>query len=864
VAEPFDGYAEWLGVATTSRPLTHYQLLGLSDFESDPAKIAAAADVALARVRRCQPGNHLAQWQQILDELSMAKLVLCNGARKGQYDGQLRSQLGAQRGKPAPGAATSQAAAGARPRAAPEYAMPPGAAAHGRPGAAPSPAPPASPPQRDLLPPGMGGQPAPAAPTGFGGPSAPAAGFTGAVGPVGYPPASAPPGPGSYPQPNYPQPSYPPASPAGFGPAQPQYSPPQPQAPGYGGAAGQPQFYPGAAPGGAYPQQPGYPPGAGQHGGQQPPGQPHTAQPPYGAQQPYRAPDGSAAGAGPAGYDPAAEAPASRPVPQSPAADAPARAAARRPAETEQVIVRPSTRAPSGSRGESKSSKKQPQGFLSGLSSAQPKHLIIGSVGALALIVTLIILTSPGSPPPEDESAVVAQAERRSHRNPLAAKPPEESEPAKPAGGPVIEYTASDAGSNSPPPSKDRSSHPSPSTEMTSASSELTPPKPAKRKPAEHSAAKAADEHAKKPKADADQMASAATGSGKPASEAMTPDSSSSAAPDAAGAMSDVADPQRAAALEAELVKARGALAARNVPLARDALSAARPLVHTREQRERYEQMQMLLKYVEGFWNDVRKSMAALQPTEEIKIGSTIVAVVSADDKELVVHRGGKNDTYTLDKMPGGIVRMLAERWYRQNDPVNKIYLGAFQLVDPNGEIAEARRLWEEATRGGASAEPLMSLLDLPKAAPLAAGAGRAAAADEKPDKAALSQAEKAFKDKYGPQIRAADDAQKKLDLVDKFLEESTKAEQASERATFFREACDLVAKVARTSNNEEASTAAAKKAIELIDQGIEDKRLDAVKPLGAAAVLAARKSKDDELIKQANERNRHLIEALK
>ena len=35
---------------------------------------------------------------------------------------------------------------------------------------------------------------------------------------------------------------------------------------------------------------------------------------------------------------------------------------------------------------------------------------------------------------------------------------------------------------------------------------------------------------------------------------------------------------------------------------------------------------------------------------------------------------------------------------------MNKIYLGAFPGGGSCGELAEARRLWEEATRGGASA----------------------------------------------------------------------------------------------------------------------------------------------------------------
>ena len=93
------------------------------------------------------------------------------------------------------------------------------------------------------------------------------------------------------------------------------------------------------------------------------------------------------------------------------------------------------------------------------------------------------------------------------------------------------------------------------------------------------------------------------------------------------------------------------------------------PLAHGREQREQFEQVQLLAKFVEGFWKDIRKSMSGLQTSEESKIGSTTVAVVSADENELVLHRAGKNDTYTLDQMPAGLVRLLAERWYRQDDP---------------------------------------------------------------------------------------------------------------------------------------------------------------------------------------------------
>ncbi len=78
-------------MTSPSRPLNHYQLLGLREFESDPGKITAAAETSLVRLRTVQPGERRDEWERILDELSVAKLVLSDSARRGQYDGQLRA-----------------------------------------------------------------------------------------------------------------------------------------------------------------------------------------------------------------------------------------------------------------------------------------------------------------------------------------------------------------------------------------------------------------------------------------------------------------------------------------------------------------------------------------------------------------------------------------------------------------------------------------------------------------------------------------------------------------------------------------------------------------------------------------------------
>src|SRR5580698_718860 len=95
VTEPFDPYVEWLGLRATNRPLSYYQLFALDDFEDDPQRIAAAADSALARVRSVRPGGERKRWQQLLDELLLAKLCLMDPSRKLQLDRQLRSPQGA-------------------------------------------------------------------------------------------------------------------------------------------------------------------------------------------------------------------------------------------------------------------------------------------------------------------------------------------------------------------------------------------------------------------------------------------------------------------------------------------------------------------------------------------------------------------------------------------------------------------------------------------------------------------------------------------------------------------------------------------------------------------------------------------------
>ena len=92
----FDPYHRWLGISPKDRPANHYRLLGVDVFESDLDVIESAADRQMTHVRSFQTGQHAKLTQQILNELSTAKVCLLNKEKKSTYDKQLRAELASQ------------------------------------------------------------------------------------------------------------------------------------------------------------------------------------------------------------------------------------------------------------------------------------------------------------------------------------------------------------------------------------------------------------------------------------------------------------------------------------------------------------------------------------------------------------------------------------------------------------------------------------------------------------------------------------------------------------------------------------------------------------------------------------------------
>jgi hypothetical protein len=95
VADSFNPYRDWLGLAKGQRPTTHYGWFGLKPLESDADVIRKAISRLVAKVRGLDPGNRKRELQEIVKALSAAKACLTDPAAKAAYDAQLRAGGGA-------------------------------------------------------------------------------------------------------------------------------------------------------------------------------------------------------------------------------------------------------------------------------------------------------------------------------------------------------------------------------------------------------------------------------------------------------------------------------------------------------------------------------------------------------------------------------------------------------------------------------------------------------------------------------------------------------------------------------------------------------------------------------------------------
>lgn len=95
MADAFDPWYTWLGIPPSEQPPNHYRLLGVRLFEDNADVIENAADRQMAHLRTFQTSKHGKFSQQLLNDMSAAKLCILNPQKKANYDAALRERLAA-------------------------------------------------------------------------------------------------------------------------------------------------------------------------------------------------------------------------------------------------------------------------------------------------------------------------------------------------------------------------------------------------------------------------------------------------------------------------------------------------------------------------------------------------------------------------------------------------------------------------------------------------------------------------------------------------------------------------------------------------------------------------------------------------
>lgn len=917
----FNPYRDWLGVETASGQPNYYELLGLPPFESDADRILHAADQRLNLVRKIRPGQHIDQWQRVLDELVDIRRLMTDLDKKRHYDDQLRRQQGLGGGLSAaivPANPTQQdsdvqvspvknllpptaeelarEAAENAARVASIAAMPSTPTLSAGPAAGPSPA-----PASLASPPWQPGQPVVSSPqqtaggygnipygTGFG-PVIPASYGQGA----GGPPAAAFPAPpgvvgGPFVQP---QASAPPMPVPGM----PAYSQASQYAQSPYGVAGQIPSAPAQSPGG-FPVQTPY--------GNVPAVAPGMSGNPYGAapvQQPLWGNATAAPAAAGIGWGGTASAvpgaygtPSPMPGYASPTGIPPGPAPMALPVGRSVPAGNPMAPVGAGAQtfpafGSSfgnvatatldepapavAAAPTSTGALISGRRRSSQSTMIASAFAAIVGVVVLFVVlqmmnkdrTSPTTP--EGADSLAAQ-----NANSAQSKAPDNAAP-QPINTNVPPISLPKPGpkpNGEPRPAAD----PAPSAEPPNDASN-DKPQPAPANPDNSKPAPPADAM---PKPMPEQ---------KPVKPEPIPNPTQVAPPTPEAAIAEMTK---------ALAAAKAALFARNAGEAKVQLTVAASLAKAPDHVAMVKRLETLTHFVGEFWKGVADGMKQLDGVDELVVRDLRVRVVEFADGEITIRAGGKNLRYITDDVPSGLAEVLFERVRDMKDPLNKMSKGAFHATDKNRGLDSARRIFQEAQLLGGDVEELLAVLDDKydvKNPPVARAVPKK---QHLPDPSAMSEATTKIKAKFGKDIAAAHTAQQKYDLAKRLLEEAAMPlETEALRMAIFNEARDLAANAhlaqltvqvidetekwfeidvlatkfdalskAAVKASPQASRDIALECLQLTDQAEEAKRLDLADKFVRVAGGAARASRDTALAKRATDRAKEIQKVFK
>ncbi|GAB6166011.1 hypothetical protein JCM19992_20110 [Thermostilla marina] len=203
------------------------------------------------------------------------------------------------------------------------------------------------------------------------------------------------------------------------------------------------------------------------------------------------------------------------------------------------------------------------------------------------------------------------------------------------------------------------------------------------------------------------------------------------------------------------------AMAERNPDVARARLNALAATVRDDRGRNVVRSLDQLLNHLEEFWRALAQGVARLEGGEEFAIGETYIIVVDSTPRELTIRAAGQNRTYLIRDIPDVLIRLIVRRTFATDPQTQSIY-AAYLAVDPKGDPAQARRIWETAQRQGVDTHWLIEAL---RFAP-AAGNEPPSAGSQPPDENARTAAASVIAQELAADIQAAQTAEQQIRLA--------------------------------------------------------------------------------------------------
>jgi hypothetical protein len=170
----------------------------------------------------------------------------------------------------------------------------------------------------------------------------------------------------------------------------------------------------------------------------------------------------------------------------------------------------------------------------------------------------------------------------------------------------------------------------------------------------------------------------------------------------------------------AALRELRAAMGARDLPAIKAKFEAASKLKGEVAYDTELNRLELLKDYVTQFWQAVDRAGKTMQAGEprELKIGETIGIFVEYENKTLIIKVAGQLRTYPLQTMPAKVALIVAQQELDPKNPRNKVFFGAFLLMDAKGDRKLAKQMWDEAAAGKVDVKFLLPELDIEQPPP--------------------------------------------------------------------------------------------------------------------------------------------------